>query len=274
MATTIFDASKSSSVSRLSGPHVNMANPVRHVPATPSQTPPPALQVSEAQSPNKGSPENAPAPDGHYRKMTKTEWLQFCHGIGVLKDEESAVVLRASNRVWPPSGFRDGLYGDILFEKSKFTYWFHILSTIRWVLMLAQIALSAVLTAFGATSSKTFGTAITTIAAANTAIAGILALMHNSGLPDRYRSDRNEFYKLEEHIKAIVDTGLIPAGNNVNDVLAQCWVCFQTALQSVQNNVPAAYIPATAASAMPAGMSSGARGNTAPEPKSAETFKK
>jgi hypothetical protein len=71
-----------------------------------------------------------------------------------------------------------------------------------WFLMLAQLALSAVLTALGSTSLKN-GTPITVIAAINTSIAGILALMHNSGLPDRYRSDRNEFCKVEEYLKEV-----------------------------------------------------------------------
>jgi len=55
--------------------------------------------------------------------------------------------------------------------------------------------------------------------------------MHNSGLPDRYRSDRNEFQKLEEHIKAIVDTGLVPVSCSVNDSLAECYEMFATAFQ-------------------------------------------
>jgi hypothetical protein len=55
--------------------------------------------------------------------------------------------------------------------------------------------------------------------------------MHNSGLPDRYRSDRDEFFKLEEHIKAIVDTGLVPASHSANDALAECYEIFATALQ-------------------------------------------
>ncbi|KAI1330999.1 hypothetical protein F5Y16DRAFT_424367 [Xylariaceae sp. FL0255] len=188
----------------------------------------------------------------HYRRMTQTEWLHFCRAVGILKDGESGNGAGGSGGeegaavvMWPPRGFSDGLYADILFEKSKFTYWFHVTSTLRWILMLIQLALGAVLTALGATSSEKNGLPITIIAAINTSIAGVLALMHNSGLPDRYRSDRNEFYKLEEHIKAIADTKLVPINHNVNDVIAQCWQRFQTALQTVQNNVPASYVPAS-----------------------------
>ncbi|KAI0185474.1 hypothetical protein EV127DRAFT_396931 [Xylaria flabelliformis] len=183
--------------------------------------------------------------------MSKSEWLQFCRGVGILKDEESEEVIRATSRLWPPSGFKDGLYNDVLYEKTKYSYYYHTLCVIAWVLMLLQLALSAILTALGATSSDN-GTPITILAAVNTSIAGILALLHNSGLPDRYRWDRNEFYKLEEHIKEIVDTGLVPATHSVNDVIAECFDMFATALQTVQNNAPSMYIPAANPSKPPA----------------------
>ncbi|KAI1825536.1 hypothetical protein F4861DRAFT_194685 [Xylaria intraflava] len=182
----------------------------------------------------------------NYRLLGKGEWLQFCRGIGILKDEEGEEVIRVTSRMWPPLGFRDGLYNDILREKTKFTYYYHSLSIIAWVLMLLQIALSAVLTALGATARKD-GTTITVIAAINTSLAGVLALLHNSGLPDRYRWDRNEFFKLEEHIKAVVDTGLVPVDHNVNDAVAECFDKFTTALQTVQNNAPTTYTVATSA---------------------------
>lgn len=68
-------------------------------------------------------------------------------------------------------------------------------------------------------------------------------MMHNSGLPDRYRSDRNEFYKLEEHLKSIIDTSLVPADQDINEVLAGCFDMFRDARQTVQNNIPATYTP-------------------------------
>ncbi|KAJ8133087.1 hypothetical protein O1611_g545 [Lasiodiplodia mahajangana] len=115
---------------------------------------------------------------------------------------------------------------------------------VAWTLMLSQLALSAVLTALGA-MSKHNGTPITIIAAVNTGISGILALLHNSGLPDRYRSDRNEFSKIEEHIKAIIETGLVPVGHSTNDCLGECFEMFATALQTVERNTPSMYTPAT-----------------------------
>ncbi|KAI8954463.1 hypothetical protein F4801DRAFT_533281 [Xylaria longipes] len=234
--TTIFDASKSPSSLSPYG------NGQQHE-GTPTSNPPPQT----------GSPKPSwPSQEREsYRLMTKGEWLQFCRGIGILKDEESEEVIRATSRLWPPSGFRDGLYNDVLYEKTKYTYYYHALCIVAWLLMLLQLALSAILTALGATSSSN-GTPITILAAINTSVAGILALLHNSGLPDRYRWDRNEFYKLEEHIKAVVDTGLVPATHGVNDVIAECFGMFATALQTVQNNAPSMYIPAVGPSKPPA----------------------
>lgn len=45
--------------------------------------------------------------------MDKGEWLQFCRGIGILKDEESCdEVIRSTGKWWPPKGLRGGLYRD------------------------------------------------------------------------------------------------------------------------------------------------------------------
>ncbi|KAI1165371.1 hypothetical protein F5B18DRAFT_669729 [Nemania serpens] len=204
--------------------------------------PPTFVHLGGGASPKPSSsfPDHEPL---HYRLMTKTEWLQFCRGIGVLKDDESEEIIRTTSRLWPPSAFKDGLFSDVLFQKTKFTYYYHAVSIVAWVLMLTQMALSAVLTALGA-MSKNNGTPITIVAAINTGISGILALLHNSGLPDRYRWDRNEFNKLEEHIKAIVDTGLVPAGHSTNDVLGECFEMFAAATQTVEKNAPSTYAPA------------------------------
>ncbi len=80
-------------------------------------------------------------------------------------------------------------------------------------------------------------------------MAGVLALLHNSGVPERFRSDRDEFKRVEDHVRAIVDTALVPAGEGVNEVLAGCFARYRAARQSVENNMPASYTPASAAAA-------------------------
>lgn len=111
--------------------------------------------------------------------------------------------------------------------------------------MILQVALNAVLTALGSLSFKD-GITITTVAGLNTLFAGILAMMHNSGLPDRYRFNRDEFAKIEEDLKQIVDTRLVLAGDSVTEVMATCYSKFADARQSVHNNYTTSYVPATA----------------------------
>ncbi|KAK8867804.1 hypothetical protein PGQ11_006382 [Apiospora arundinis] len=177
------------------------------------------------------------------RLLSHEEWVQFCRGVGCFRDEESETLVRPTCWYWPAKGLPDGLYRDVMWEKAKFTYWFHMLSTIRWILMCLQLALSACLTALGSFSHED-GKPITIIAAISTCTAGVLALMHNSGLPDRYRSDRNEFYQVEVYIKEIMDTKLAAADQNIMEVMASCFDKFREARQTVQNNIPASYTPA------------------------------
>ncbi|KAI1410806.1 hypothetical protein F5Y13DRAFT_166863 [Hypoxylon sp. FL1857] len=274
MATTIYPAKNSNSNShrsRSSIPRLNIdtAMASQPLPTPPSSSPKPHNGNGHHNHGNGnggGAPKKSGDPDKvAYRLLSHAEWVQFCRGIGVFRDDESEEVIRPTSRWWPPKGFRDGLYQDVLTEKTKFTYWFHCVGVVTWVLMLLQIAMSAVLTALGSvTTSSTAkdGTAITSIAAVNTCVGGILALLHNSGLPDRYRSDRNEFYKLEEHLKSIVDTALVPTDQDINEVLAGCYDMFRDARQTVQNNIPASYTSAPSSSKTP-----GARASKMSEPK-------
>ncbi|KAI1136997.1 hypothetical protein F5Y05DRAFT_389841 [Hypoxylon sp. FL0543] len=264
MATTIYSSKNSNSNShrsRSSIPRLNIdaAMASQPLPTPPSSSPRPISGSGHNHNLGNGNSNGAATPkkpDDHdkvaYRLLSHAEWVQFCRGIGVFRDDESEEVVRPTSRWWPPKGFRDGLYQDVLHEKTKFTYWFHSVGIVTWILMLLQIAMSAVLTALGSITTSSAGkngngTAITSIAAVNTCVGGILALLHNSGLPDRYRSDRNEFYKLEEHLKAIVDTALVPSDQDINEVLAGCYDMFRHARQTVQNNIPATYTTYTSA---------------------------
>ncbi|KAK8080708.1 hypothetical protein PG997_008526 [Apiospora hydei] len=178
------------------------------------------------QDPNQPRPPS-PAVTAHdeLRLLSHDEWVLFCRGVGCFKDEESESLVRPKCWYWPAKGLPDGLYRDVI-----------------WILMVLQLGLSACLTALGSFSQQD-GKPITVIAAICTCIAGILALMHNSGLPDRYRSDRNEFYQVEVYIKEIMDTRLAAADQNIMEVMAGCYDQFRAARQTVQNNIPASYTP-------------------------------
>ncbi|KAI0850478.1 hypothetical protein F5Y00DRAFT_232342 [Daldinia vernicosa] len=239
MASTIYsskDNSKDNNPHRSHIPRLNIDAAMASQPPSAPPSPKPNPNNSNGSTPPKSKD---PGKDT-YRLLSHNEWVQFCRGVGVFMDDESEEVIRPTSTLWPPKGFRDGLYRDVLTEKTKFTYYFHSVDIVSWLLMLLQIAMGAVLTALGSVPSKN-GTAITTIAAVNTCVGGILALLHNSGLPARYRADRNEFYKLEEHIKSIVDTALVPVDQDINAALAGCYEKFRHARQTVQNNIPASY---------------------------------
>jgi hypothetical protein len=94
----------------------------------------------------------------------------------------------------------EGLYRDVITQRSKYMMLYLVLSTLRWALMILQLVVGATVTAFGAAESHMVDT-ITVLGAVNTVNAGLLALMHNSGLPDRYRMDKVEFVRVEDFLK-------------------------------------------------------------------------
>lgn len=67
--------------------------------------------------------------------------------------------------------------------------------------------LGAAITALA--SSSTTKTTITILAAANTVNAGLLALMHNSGIPDRYKNDWTEYERVELFMKEVIGGGIV-----------------------------------------------------------------
>lgn len=138
----------------------------------------------------------------HLRQMSPEEWVRVARGVGALQDDgENHSIVHPTCWYWPPKGLPQGLYRDTIMQKTKNFYQYHVLASIRWFLMISQIILGAILTALGSLSS-TSGTPITLLAALNTVDAGLLALMHNSGIPERYRSNRVEFSKVEDMIMA------------------------------------------------------------------------
>ncbi|KAG5936572.1 hypothetical protein E4U60_002495 [Claviceps pazoutovae] len=93
----------------------------------------------------------------------------------------------------------------------------------------------------GVKDGETDGKPITILGAANTVIAGLLALFHNSGIPDRYWNDMAEFEDIEDHIKEILDSGIVPAGQSAPQVLAECFDYFRDAKATIVVNLPANY---------------------------------
>ncbi|KAF7560603.1 hypothetical protein G7046_g3542 [Stylonectria norvegica] len=175
-----------------------------------------------------------------HRFLSPTEWAIFARGVGGVKDAERHSPIHPTDWWWPPKGLPPGLYKEVVFHRTRSFYFFHLTSFLRWGFMILQLFLGAALTSLGSLSPIN-GTPITILGAANTIIAGLLALLHNSGLPDRYRYDMAEFDKVEDHIKEILETGIVPADNAIDQTLAECFDLFHNAKVTVGANLPVTY---------------------------------
>lgn len=133
-----------------------------------------------------------------------------------------------------------GLYKDVVSRRTKSMYLFRGASILRWTFMLLQLCIASVLTALGS-MSRTNGTPITVLGAINTIAAGILAFLHNSGLPERYGYDMEEFKDVEDHIKEILDSGIAPAELSTEQILAECFELYREASATVKSNMPENY---------------------------------
>ncbi|KAK4218534.1 hypothetical protein QBC37DRAFT_465376 [Rhypophila decipiens] len=185
----------------------------------------------------------------HHHFISPAEWARLAHGLGAIRagetrdgESETHNVVHPTCWYWPPKGMPEGLYRDVVVERSQYFIFYHVLSTLRWFLMILQIILGAIITALGHTEHAI---PITVLAAVNTVGAGVLALMHNSGLPDRYRLNEVEFVKVEDYIKELLDTGIVENGQTVDSVLIDCFARFQTAKATVLVNMPDSYTMST-----------------------------
>lgn len=141
---------------------------------------------------------------------------------------------------WPPKGMARGLYHDVVLRRTRCMVLFYAATMMQWIFMLLQLCISAVVTALGSVVVKS-GTPITVLGAINTISAGILAFLHNSGIPDRYRKDMEELRDVEDHIKELLDSGIAPAGLSLEQIIAECFDLFQDAKATVKANLPDNY---------------------------------
>ncbi|KAH6687711.1 putative C6 transcription factor [Plectosphaerella plurivora] len=179
-----------------------------------------------------------------YRFLTPTEWAVFARGVGGLdlSDLEcQAPVTPSSSMFFPTRGMPEGLYKDVVAHRNKFFLYFHLISVLRWVGMLLQLFISAALTGIGSMDFNN-GMAITVMAASNTIIAGVLAMLHNSGLPDRYRYNQSEFDEVEDYLKMLLRTGVVEDSMTVDQVLIECFNAYHDARSTTSRNDPAFYL--------------------------------
>ncbi|RAL68029.1 hypothetical protein DID88_008752 [Monilinia fructigena] len=106
--------------------------------------------------------------------------------------------------------------------------------------LILQLLFGGILTALGSSSAGKHGLAITVLATANTVNAGLIALFNNTGMPERFWNDWNEFEDVEMFVKELIETGLVDTDKK-EEVIAGCYVRFQAAKMTVRRNKPASY---------------------------------
>lgn len=199
------------------------------------------LEIEEQSNAQKCS-EPSPKKEIAFRSLSAAEWTFFARGVGGIRDAERNVPVQPTSRIWPPKGLPPGLYRDTVYKRTMSFYMYKFASIIRWIFLILQLMIGASLTALGGMSTRD-GTPITVLGASNTVIAGLLALLHNSGVPDRYRYDKAEFERVEDHIRELLVTRLVRADKSVNEALSDCFDYYQHAKRTVNSNMPAAYVP-------------------------------
>jgi hypothetical protein len=191
------------------------------------------------------------------RRLSDADLTIVIHSIGGSQNTESLSVVHPTSWFYPPKGLPDGLYRDVIRARVGRQYMYYAFSIFFNFAMITQLILGALLTALGARAAKN-ETLITVLAAANTIVAGLLALMHNSGLPNRYQNDWNEYDKVEAYIRELMNTGIVLRDMTRDDVVETCYSIFRKAKETISKNQPAAYT-ATEGGAAPVGSSKAPR---------------
>jgi hypothetical protein len=161
--------------------------------------------------------------------------------------------LSITQHFWPPSGLPEGLYKTVLRERYNNQNKFYAIATIYNACLIAQLVLGAALTSLSASNAADHHTAITILAAANTVNAGLVALLHNSGLPGRIRNDFVEYEKVQLWMEEVMRGGValgnglnkegLPDGLTVRDrVVGEANARYWRARATVEKNRPNAYI--------------------------------
>lgn len=181
------------------------------------------------------------------RSLSPEERTKLAHAVGAYGDAEQAQgrPIHPRHWWWPPRGMADGLYKDVVEDRAMWFCFFHACSSVRWALVVSHILVSATIAALGQGSSDGASgrkvSHMTALAAANAVIAGLLALLHNSGLPDRYRNNKAEFEMVEDHIRRLLDSGLAPEDQTIGQVICDCFDRFADAKAAVMASLPATY---------------------------------
>ncbi|CAI6088567.1 unnamed protein product [Clonostachys chloroleuca] len=178
----------------------------------------------------------------HHRFLSPSKWKILAQSVGGLKDIERTVPTHPSSSWWPARGMPPGLYRDVVTKRTRYYYTYWATSVLQWLLMILQLLLGASLTALGSVAVRD-GTPITLLGATNTVIAGLLALVHNSGLPERHKRSMYEYEKVQDHIKELLDSRMAPEDLDLDQVIAECFDMYQEAKSNAMSARPLTYGP-------------------------------
>ena len=126
----------------------------------------------------------------YVRQLSSQERVEIGHAIGAFAEDQEVFTTTLNVRKLP-----DGLYRNVILAGRKSKRMYKLVSFAYNLCLVMQLLLGAVLTALGASDIKmgNRSLAITVLAAGNTVNAGFIALLHNSGLPARFRNDYVEY---------------------------------------------------------------------------------
>lgn len=219
-----------------------------------SQSEAPALQKAASPPPPRTETMRLEGPFkfslGKMVSLSEADHAFVCHAIGASSRDEANSLLHPNSTVYPSRGLPSGLYRDVIHSRATCAYQYYFCLVWINVSLFLQLVLGASMTAL-ASSSNGDSTAITVLAAANTVNAGLLALMHNSGLPDRYKNDWTEYEKVELFMKELIASGIIREEVSREDVIIDCYKRYAKAKQTVLGNKPSAYTPSASKSEEP-----------------------
>src|SRR4051812_20024316 len=155
---------------------------------------------------------------GKMVSLSPVDHAFVCHAIGAICDDhETQSLSQPKSGIYPPKGLPDGLYRDVIRARVVCAYQYYFCMIWFNVALFLQLLLGAATTAL-ASASKTNNLIVTILAAANTINAGVLALMHNSGLPDRYKNDGIEYEAVEMYMRELIDGAIVREGVSREDV--------------------------------------------------------
>ncbi|KAM0277135.1 hypothetical protein ACHAQH_006029 [Verticillium albo-atrum] len=179
-----------------------------------------------------------------YRFLSPSERVIFAQAVGAIRDPEDQIPLYPSSSSASAFGVNhgmpEGLYKDVITQRRKYLLYFHVVAFLRWAGMMMQLFVGAALTGVGAMAFHS-GIPITIMAGVNTVIAGMLAMLHNSGLPDRYRINQAEFEGVEDQLKTVLNTGIVEEGQTVDQAVMECFKSYRHTRAVVASNDPSFY---------------------------------